>query len=1217
MPRMYGEKARTTISRCRASMAILLAAAMVLGGMVAVDTAHALTFPVTNAADLNTVNNGLANNGHGGLKEPSRGTIGGENSTSTDDHGVATWVGGNMYVGAPKEGVDSYGTDSYINETYAVEAEGLTLVNGKLAMNLVKGKWRQVQPADNITFDRSWHRNGFRFGVVGFGGQVRPAKYATVLSVGNNIADNSLTLTDRSGNNVSVLGFDETGRGFVDAKEQYWIDVNGSQSTAIGSYDFYNHTTDSLYVFDPTYGDNGFVTGNNPGYKTNWNYQDSIKKENIFAQVNYREGGTENGELKSRDFSHFQNTVEDMSAQISGLSNTGTTSIDVAPSTTTPYVRQKYNYYQKQDYTLGMGGDGNLSKYPAGTNEYSLELTFNEQYKEKLITFHGDGMSTTQVFTLDAAQLSCAGGYNGVSFSFENIPNFGTAEDPKYAAVIVNIEGQVPDDFHVGWRFWWNTEDVSNGYVMPPSGNVDGVNHDALTLLNTKYSRVSESIMWNFKDATNLKILGGKVLTGQAVWQAPKWSIGWHKNWADGGQEGIYYYYDGTHKYGAGQSDTMQVYVDDDPAAAMLGSIMVPKGTLESHVTTNGRVWVGGDFMMYNPTGLERYAVPTWNAAESKHGDGSWNFEDISASLVCMDQERHNFIWSADYTESASTITWSKTNESGDLIGGTTWGVYASLDNARNKTNALVSITDNGITDMDPTVGVFRTQGLVRNANYYIREIAAPGYEVNSRIYQINTNDGAVADQIVAVFNGDGNLIADSSDFGLTNVTDSNPRKQGIANRRLPSAEWEKVDSESKAWLSGSAWTLKKEGDTATHTITDTTSTRVYFNPTTANWTKNDYRVQYRVGDATDWVAQTVSMERCSTNTNDACSKEWYADVPSSGNGFQFRILSGDMNNPETYQALIGGQSQPFTVPESVGYFSVVSSSRTIRNAPDCAYESTLWRDGDPVAGKFHVPGLTNGTYVLTETAVPTGYQRPFNTSYTFTVANGTVTWSEGADCDSFADGVQIGNTRKPGEVTWEKIAQQSQRQPKQGQVDDPDTPAALSEEGNHQLLAGAEWSLQYTPYQQTTGTVTLTIKDCMPADNGSSDVNCTATDNSHSWAVDGNHKAGEFKISGMPWGDYVLTEAKAPDGYNLDATPHKFSIGVKTSEDGSTVVGTGGTVTDGNTTISINLGKIENEPGVMLPATGAEGRHLWPAIVGALFVLASFGCAVALRMRE
>ena len=46
-----------------------------------------------------------------------------------------------------------------IDKSYAVEAEGLTLVNGKLATNGVK---------------TSWNSKGFRFGVVGFGAQFRP-----------------------------------------------------------------------------------------------------------------------------------------------------------------------------------------------------------------------------------------------------------------------------------------------------------------------------------------------------------------------------------------------------------------------------------------------------------------------------------------------------------------------------------------------------------------------------------------------------------------------------------------------------------------------------------------------------------------------------------------------------------------------------------------------------------------------------------------------------------------------------------------------------------------------------------------------------------------------------------------------------------------------------------------------------------------------------------
>ena len=32
--------------------------------------------------------------------------------------------------------------------------------------------------------------------------------------------------------------------------------------------------------------------------------------------------------------------------------------------------------------------------------------------------------------------------------------------------------------------------------------------------------------------------------------------------------------------------------------------------------------------------------------------------------------------------------------------------------------------------------------------------------------------------------------------------------------------------------------------------------------------------------------------------------------------------------------------------------------------------------------------------------------------------------------------------------------------------------------------------------------------------------------------------------ISGLVWGEYELVESKAPDGYDLDNTPHKFRIG-------------------------------------------------------------------------
>ena len=77
------------------------------------------------------------------------------------------------------------------------EAEGLTLVNGKLATNGVK---------------TSWNSKGFRFGVVGFGAQFRPKSGSDVLVVaGNSTSDtgNSTGYMWDAGNSsksVSALG---------------------------------------------------------------------------------------------------------------------------------------------------------------------------------------------------------------------------------------------------------------------------------------------------------------------------------------------------------------------------------------------------------------------------------------------------------------------------------------------------------------------------------------------------------------------------------------------------------------------------------------------------------------------------------------------------------------------------------------------------------------------------------------------------------------------------------------------------------------------------------------------------------------------------------------------------------------------------------------------------------------------------------------------------
>lgn len=144
-----------------------------------------------------------------GICTPKSISLGDDVNASTVDSGVATYVGGNMYVGANNYNYTDLSSSQKIDKSYAVEAEGLTLVNGKLATNGAK---------------TSWSSKGFRFGVVGFGAQFRPESGSDVLVVAGNSKSNTSNSTSNmwdAGNpskSVSALGgFDNgsTGRAFV------------------------------------------------------------------------------------------------------------------------------------------------------------------------------------------------------------------------------------------------------------------------------------------------------------------------------------------------------------------------------------------------------------------------------------------------------------------------------------------------------------------------------------------------------------------------------------------------------------------------------------------------------------------------------------------------------------------------------------------------------------------------------------------------------------------------------------------------------------------------------------------------------------------------------------------------------------------------------------------------------------------------------------------
>ena len=60
------------------------------------------------------------------------------NPATERDSGVATWVGGDMYVGKKSDNLtNADGPDA----SYSAEAEGLTVVNGKLMLHPRKNSW--------------------------------------------------------------------------------------------------------------------------------------------------------------------------------------------------------------------------------------------------------------------------------------------------------------------------------------------------------------------------------------------------------------------------------------------------------------------------------------------------------------------------------------------------------------------------------------------------------------------------------------------------------------------------------------------------------------------------------------------------------------------------------------------------------------------------------------------------------------------------------------------------------------------------------------------------------------------------------------------------------------------------------------------------------------------------------------------------------------------
>ena len=1228
-----------------------------------------------------------------------------------------------MYVGQKA----SSGNMNNVNGpsgSYAAEAEGLTAVNGKLLMHPLKGLWTSYYTdKDGVKNGYIKDYKGFRFGIVGFGGQYRPATGSSTLEVRGNSSDSDISWVGgaQAWGNAGWVGQTKT------SEPNYTANIAGASTNVYGG--------SSNDILGASYGSQN--TDKNKYDNRNSVYVPS----DTSGTVNWNQNDDQIGST-GQTFTEFGSYIKTLSGNLSGLSKQQSSSVYVADATIS-------SDNENQNGLVRTKFDG------------SYTFTINNVH-EKIIKFVGNGTSSMQVFNLPASMLNESSSYTGVSFSFSNIPDT--------SSVVINVTGENVD-FHNGWRFWWT--DMNNQTV-----ELGGL------YMDPAYAKRAQQIMWNFADASNVVIRGGQ---GSGTTTRSAKNSAAEKN--DDVWDGLF-----------------PMKTNDDPAAGMLGSILVPNGSFESHVSTNGRVWVGGSFAMYNPdavgnTGQDGKFYPFINYERSH-----------SASALDMDQERHNLPWNGSYSTSCAAIKWDKVDAEGTALKGTSWTVYGTKDNAVIGTTPITTVADGGWNDADDADNGSVTLGsLAKNATYYVREsgTGSSQYALNTNIYRIITHDSTdTVSTIDKVYDAAGTEITDDTAKQLNNGA--------IVNKNSgTSIAWSKVDgSDQNTLLAGSTWELTKKGDPdQSWTITDddsdseiakivvkingteasswnfTNSTPVsisyvavdkdgkelatkvqwksespavagiasdgtqlqpYSNGTTnivftagdktvtfpvtvsgvtvvgsvsidkytegqeisleqgktlslkaivapggnkVNWTSSntdEVSVNPTSGTAVTVTAKNVTSdyviitatEQCNQNTatvkikvtepmvsvyfkksnvswneywlkykKSTDSNNWSGDVQSSSacgdyvrfqlpkssvtTNYQFYLGNAkgfDLSNEDKYTAAnhdmftftgkdvqvveAWNDFQKETVPSGCTVTRAYVENRSRRSAVKNAvfYDQPVVRaitnttakaadtrqDEDPKGGQFKVSDLTDGTYTLKETSAPNGFDVSKTKTYTIVIENGQVTSS------GLPSAGNIENSRLTGTVNWKK-------------TDETDT---------SKLLAGSEWKLYKTRnfswdngnavYTETGSTDPVaTIKDCV----NSSEKTCSAQMGQY---TDRDGEAGKFSIVGLEWGEYQLVESKAPDGYNIDTTPHVFRIG---PAEGANVKGEWYTssgfkpeTTAGyqkSAAFTVDGGSITNTPGVVLPGTGGEGVNKMYAAGFLAVAIAVVGLALSLRRRQ
>lgn len=1275
----------------------------------------------------------------GAICTPTTEPLGDQTSGSGNDEGIATFVGGDMYVGGKKSGITSANNNNAPEGSYAVEAEGLTAVNGKLLLHPMKQAWN-IWNKDG-SFNRS---RGFRWGIVGFGSQFRPKDGSTVLSVGGNSTNSELNWfggaqgwTDDANQGSSWLGTG-AGNGATGETNDHNFNANiaGNQTTVQSRNTWKNGEQYSVYDM----GGNG---------KVNWNQSNTV----ISGVKNPSTGS-------DYTYSEYKNYVTTLSGKLAKISSSNT----VTKGNEDNYTGKRYSY----------------SYNTYANNVYRFDIENNSRQTE--ITLTGDGKDELQVFNLDASMLNSIGDA-GVVFNFKNISD--------NASVAININGNGNDvKFRNGWQFKWNDVDISDGYVMMNSTGTNRYNNTH----GQEYVKRASQLMWNFYNTNTLTILGGK--------GSGRINTGWYKDQKHGDKED-WYGVNVTDDPSAAWMGSVMVTGNDFGAKGNFQSHVSTNGRVwttgdfemynKDVVTTNSGNFVNAEGK-YSTSAVdmdqERHnlswygqmttscAAIKWDKVDAEGkalkgtswtvygtrdnamngtnpittvADGGWNDADDadngSVTLGSLAKKATYYLKESgtgssqyalntniyrivthDSTDTVSTIdkvysatgaeitddtakqlhngaivnvsagtsiAWSKVDaeDQNTLLAGSTWELtkkgdpdqsWTITDDDSGSEVAGIKVTVNG-----QEVTSWRFTNSTPASITYVA-VDKDGKELATKV-QWRSEDPAIATianngtQLQPNSSGFTNIVFTAGDKTVTfpvtvsgvtvessvsigNYTEGQKisLEQGktmtLTATVAPegnTVNWSSsnTDEVSVSPSTGTAVTVTAKNATSGYvTITATeqrsqkkatlkikvtkpaaTTTTVYFKMqddfnqnngqklflewkyANGSWPadKGDQPNRKQMTTASgcgEYVSYTINSVMPSDaifrirrdKANWTTPQSFYR--PNTDGGYSFNggdVVTLESNTNVYYSAPSGctvtsayveNRSHRSTVKNAVFYDQPVV--RAITNTTAKAADTR--QDEDPKGGQFKVSDLTDGTYTLKETSAPNGFDVSKTKTYTIVIENGQVTSS------GLPSAGNIENSRLTGTVNWKK-------------TDETDT---------SKLLAGSEWKLYKTRnfswdngnavYTETGSTDPVaTIKDCV----NSSEKTCSAQTGQY---TDRDGEAGKFSIVGLEWGEYQLVESKAPDGYNIDTTPHVFRIG---PAEGANVKGEWYTssgfkpeTTAGyqkSAAFTVDGGSITNTPGVVLPGTGGEGVNKMYAAGFLAVAIAVAGLALSLRRRQ